>query len=239
MWKTRIYLSKKFIHLRRYLEDKLSRVRGASFTTIAGRGRAELLVACDENAVDTVRPQVIQVLKELFLNKVKFSYIYNNLNKPPINHAVCAFFAVTINHKTIYENDFLSKLLDSQDDYNIEGMLNFKMQGMLDMWDELVIFAESVLEEFEEDELFSLASYFIEAEALSPLSIFVTGTNGEYILTDVTNGQIISIENVYAELELNLINSILSAVPTEILIEPRWRSPILHTLNKVCKVKSI
>lgn len=233
MWSNVISIDKEFEKETDFILERLKSVKDLSYAVEESKDRIWIYLACICDLQDKVEKKINSIVETVFLSFLKLRFFLTQLSGINMNHANCMLICSLVHFDRDYESNIIMKVLSETADYNIDGMMNFRLRALLDNWDELISVAIRLIDASgEENDIFDIAS-------------FITGTEGgkcqlslnENKLYNITDKKIVDIVNLFDKDDYNLISAIVREHPTEIVVEKTELSPPMsNTLRHIARV---
>lgn len=233
MWSNVISIDKELDREVGFILDKLKELKDLSFALEESKDRIFIYLACTCESQDRVEEEVLNILETVFLSFMKLRFFMDRLTLPLFNHAVCSLICSMVHFDREFERNILRKAINDTIDYNVDGLMNFRLRSLTDNWQELCVVAARLMEGCaEENEFYDIAT-------------FITGTEGgrcqlslsKSSLYNLTSRLRVEVVNLFDENELNLLSAIIKERPSEIVIEGAELSPPMNnTLKHIARL---
>lgn len=232
MWSNVISIDKGLTKETEFILDKIKGIKNLSFAVEESKDRSWIYLASLCELQDAVETEIQSVLATVFLSFIKLRFFLSNLSNLELNHANCALISSLVHFDRNFEEAIVRKVLSETIDYNVDGLLNFRMRALTDNWAELAELASKLLSTGGGGEIFDIASFITGTEgARSRLSI------SQDSLINLTDHQRVEIIDLFDTPELNLISAIIKERPCEILLKDvSFSAPMTATLRHIAKI---
>ena len=132
-----------------------------------------------------------------------------------------------------FERTIVRKVLSNALDYNLDGLMNFRLRALKDEWQELASVSSRLLDGAGSDDDVYDVSTFITGSDAKRCKIVINGEN----IKNITEHKTIEVLDVFDDDDFNFINSIVENRPEEIVIE-NFKLPksLIAPLKKIAKV---
>jgi hypothetical protein len=233
MYSNVISLDKELDREADFVLDRLKEIKDLSFAVEESKDRLWIYIACICELREKVEEELANIMETVFLSFLKMRFFRKNLKNFEINHANCALISSLIHFDREYENNMLLKVLADSSDYNVDGLLNFRLRALCDNWDELCAVAMRLIDNRGDDcDIYDIASFITGTEA-SRCQLAIRNN----ALFNLTNRHRVDIVNLFDEEELNLISAIIREHPSEIIVENTALSqPMSATLKHLARI---
>lgn len=233
MWSNVISIGKECEREIGFILDKLKDTKDISFAIEESKDRLWVYLASACEVSQKAENAIFDILEVIFLSFFKLRFFLDRLSGLELNHANCTLVCSLVHFDRAYERDILRKTLSESLDYNIDGLMSFRLRSLRDNWSELCDVAKRLVEgSGAEEDIYDIAS-------------FITGSDGnkcrlavrEDCLKNLTYRKNVEIVNLFDGEEYNLLSAIIKERPAEILIENRKLSaPMSKTLKHIARV---
>ncbi len=217
MWSNVISIDKCYEREIGYIFTKLGEMRNLSFAVEESPTRLFFYLASACENVDEVESELYELMDVVFLSFLKMRFFLDKMSVPvcTLTHSKCALVCSLVHFDIDFERNILHKVFSDSLDFNVDGLLNFRLRALQDAWGELCDVANRLVDvSMSDDELFDVAS-------------FITGTDGNKNKIVVKSGEIknltkrnsVEIVKVFDEDDYNLLSAIIKEKPCEIEVE--------------------
>ncbi len=233
MWSNVISIDKRYKKETDYILDSLQNTQDISYALEESADRLWIYLASACERQDAVEARLCSMLSVVFLSFFKLRYFARELRIKQFTHATCAMISSMLHFDREFEKSVVSRVLATSLDYNVDGLLNFRLRALRDSWSELAEVAGRLLDTSGSDnDIYDIAA-------------FITGSDGgsnrllvsRNRLRNMTRRTEIEVVNLFDEEEFNLLSAIISQKPAEILLDKCDMSdPMCNTLRKIARV---
>lgn len=235
MWQSSILISNHY-NKDDVLKRGLERIEGLYFADGIWGGYASYDIAAKDRDRENVKEKVFDLITEIILNNVKAEFITSSLELKKINPSICTLISSMLYYDDAKEQKIVRKVLESLDGYCIDGIVNFRLRGLVEEWKELgSVIANTVNRGFCDKDVYSLALYMLGERKNT--SLFIADSK-EILITNVTKGGLVNVPEIYKEKIHNIINAIVKYGASEVVIERRNADrELLSALRNIVDVK--
>ncbi len=233
MWSNVISMNKTLVKELDYVTQRLKTIKNLSYAMEESKDRVFIYLASICEVQEKVESEVCEILKTIFLSFYKLTYFKQKLKEIEINHATCALICSLVHFDYEYESNLVQKMLSEAVDFNVDGLMNFRMNTLTKSWDELAEVCLRLMQNSTgEKDIFDIAS-------------FITGTDGKTSQLTLKNGEVfnltkrksVEVINLFENDDLDLLSAIIKEHPSEIMIEKKGvTEPMERTLRHIARV---
>ncbi|MEG2687714.1 MAG: hypothetical protein RSA24_00955 [Clostridia bacterium] len=236
MWSNVVSVDKKFGKEFDFLIEKLSQMKNISFAIEESSSRKFVYLASICEKQEEVEAQLFDVLYTEFLSFFKLRFILDRLHQTSFSFANCSLICSLLHFDREYEKTTVQKVLSECLDYNLDGLLTFRMGALTDNWEELC----------------SVASHLIETsggeEEMYDIATFITGTEDNRSRLTISKNKIfnqtrrhnVEVVKLFDDDRWNFISAIIEQHPTEIALENcNFSREMETTLRHLARVVAI
>lgn len=233
MWSNVISIDKSYDKEINYILKKLQSTKDVSSAIEESRGRMWVYLASACESQDAVECDINELIQDVFLTFIKLRFFWDKLNFRTFNHAKCALLSSLVHFDRGFESNIVMKAVSNTLDYNVDGILNFRLRALKESWSEVAEVANRLLDNsMSDNDIYDIAG-------------FITGSDGKMSQLAITKNGIYSITkrryvdeiDVFGNKEYNAIFSIVSQNPAEILIEDKSLSAqMINCLKHLARV---
>lgn len=233
MWSNVISIDKSYDREIDYILGRLQSTKDVSYAVEESKNRLWIYLAgiCDKQ--EEIEEQVRQILDVVFLSFIKLRFFLDKLHIRSMSHAKCALVCSIVHFDREFEANVVSKVLNSALDYNVDGLLNFRLRALSDGWQELADLANRLLDGCnDEADIYDIATFITGSEG--KLNQLVLNHNR---LRNLTCHRSVEVVKLFDSEEYNMLSAIIREKPSEILIEGcDFTAPMNATLKKIVRV---
>lgn len=233
MWSNVVSIDKEYDKEIDYILNRLQNTKDVSSAVEESKGRiwVYLASACDKQ--DSVEEDMCDMMQEVFLSFLKLRFFLSKLNIYALSHAKCALICSLVHFDREFEGNIVAKTISSTLDYNVDGLLNFRLRALTEGWAEIAEVANRLLDNSAGDsDIFDIASFITGSEGQK--SQLVLKNNCIYNLAKRQNVNVIK---VFDDSEYDLLFAIVRERPGEILIENcSFSAPMISALKRIARV---
>ncbi len=217
MWSNVISIDKCYEKEIRYILTKLDGMNNLSYAVEESPTRIWIYLASACENQDVIEEEIYAILDVVILSFLKMRFFLDRLTTPicTLTHSRCALICSLVHFDIDFERNILHKTLSNSLDFNVDGLLNFRLGALKDAWDELCEVAKRLVDVSTcDDELYEIASFITGGDG-NKNKIVLSG--GE--IKNLTNRARVEVVKVFDENEYNLLSAIIKEKPCEIEIE--------------------
>ncbi len=232
MWSNVISIDKGYDREIAYILKSLQHTKDVSSAVEESKGRMWMYLASSCDRQDCVEQDMLDIMKEVYLSFIKLRFFNSKLKLRNMTHAKCALISSIVHFDREFEGNIVSKAISTTLDYNVDGLLNFRMRALKDSWQEIADVANRLLDNSTcEEDIYDVAS-------------FITGSEGKKTQLAVKDGKIyslakrehINVLKVFDNEEYNTLFALIRQKPSEILIENTcFSANMLNTLKHIAR----
>lgn len=213
MWSNVISLDKTYSREFDYLFDKIKNNKNLSYAFEESKDRNFLYLASVCDSAATVINEVENAICDVYLNHFKLAYFMSSL-KNRVTPALVALTSALLLFDQTYEDTLIRKVLSEVIDYNVDGILNFRLKDLTANWSELSdLIANLLSNSNSDDDIYSVAEFIHSQEGGKNQLMF--GENG---LFNLTKSESVKVENYFDNSDLNLLFAIIKESPKELIL---------------------
>lgn len=233
MWSNVISIDKSYDREIDYILGRLQNTKELSYAIEESRGRMWIYLASVCEKQDEVEEKLQGVFEVVFLSFLKLRFFLDKLHIKRMSHAKCALICSIVHFDREFESNILSKVLSSSLDYNVDGIMNFRLRSLIESWQELADLANRLLDGCnDESDIYDIATFITGSEG--KLNQLVLNRNS---LRNLTCHRAVEVVKLFDSDEYNMLSAIIREKPTEILIEGcNFTAPMNATLKKIVRV---
>lgn len=233
MWSNVISIDKVYEREINYIIDSLQKTKDLSYAIEESEGRIWMYLAglCEKQ--DEIEERLQKIFEVVYLSFIKLRFFLEKLKVRRLSHAKCALICSIVHFDRDFESSVVAKVLSSSLDYNIDGLLNFRLRSLTDGWQELADLTNRLLEDCSQDsDIYEIATFITGSEG--KLNQLVLSKNSIRNLTRHTSVEVVKL---FDSEEYNLLSAIIKEKPSEILIDGcSLSAPMNDTLKKIVRV---
>lgn len=233
MWSNVISIDKMYDREIDYILGRLQSTKDLSYAVEESKNRLWIYLAgiCDRQ--EELDDEVQSILDVVFLSFIKLRFFLNKLHVRSMTHAKCALICSIVHFDREFESGIVTKTLKSALDYNVDGLMNFRLCALSEGWQELADLANRLLEGCNnEADIYDIATFITGSEG--KLNQLVLNHNR---LRNLTCHKSVEVVKLFDQDEYNLLSAIIREKPSEILIEGcHFTPPMNATLKKIVRV---
>lgn len=233
MWSNVVSIDKEYDKEIDYILKRLQSTKDVSSAVEESKDRLWVYLASACERQDDVEDDMCDMMQEVFLSFLKLRFFLSKLNICALNHAKCALLCSLVHFDREFENNIVAKAISSSLDYNVDGLLNFRLRALTEGWAEIADVANRLLDNSVGDsDIYDIAGFITGSEGRK--SQLVLKGNGIYSLTKRQN---INIIKIFDDEEYDLLFAIVREKPCEILLENcSFSAPMLASLKRISRV---
>ncbi len=233
MWSNVISIDKSYDKEIDYILKRLQCAKDVSSSVEESRDRMWMYLASVCERQDDVEGEMVSLLQDVLLCYIKLRFFMSRLKIGNMTYAKCALLSSLVHFDREFENTIVSKTISKTLDYNVDGLLNFRLRALKEGWQEVSEVANRLLEaSMGDDDIFEISSFICGSEGKK--SRLHIASNGLY---NQTIRDCVKIFNVFDNDEYNLLFAIISQKPSEIVIEGKeFSKEFVDTLKRFSRV---
>ncbi|MDE6302429.1 MAG: hypothetical protein K2M36_02445 [Clostridia bacterium] len=233
MWSNVISIDKSYDREIDYILGRLQNTKELSYAIEESRGRMWIYLASVCEKQDEVEEKLQGIFEVVFLSFLKLRFFLDKLHIKRMSHAKCALICSIVHFDREFESNILTKVLSSSLDYNVDGIMNFRLRSLIESWQELADLANRLLDGCnDESDIYDIATFITGSEG--KLNQLVLNRNS---LRNLTCHRAVEVVKLFDSDEYNMLSAIIREKPTEILIEGcNFTAPMNATLKKIVRV---
>ncbi len=233
MWSNVISVDKAYDREIEYVLSKLNGIKDLSYAVEENEDRIWIYLASACEKMDAVEDGVIEIIRTVFLSFFKLRYFYGRLRITVGSLSRCALVCSMLHFDSDFEGNIVRKVLSEIDDFNLDGIYNFRLRALRESWSEMIEVANRLVDNsLDDSEIFDIAA-------------FITGSDNEKNQLLIKNGSIknltlrrkVEIVRLFDNDEFNLLSAIILESPGEIVLEgAKLSSAMCSTLRRIARV---
>ena len=233
MWSNEISLDKKYEREIEFILGKLNKMKDVSFAVEESKDRTWIYLASVCERQDSVEEAIAEIVETVILTFMKVRFFCEKLNAMPMTHSKCVLICSLVHFDKDFERTIVRKVLSNALDYNLDGLMNFRLRALKDEWQELANVSARLLDGAGSDDDVYDVSAFITGSDAKKCRIVINGEN----IKNITEHKTIEVLDVFDDDDYNLINSIVENRPEEIVVE-NFKLPksLIAPLKKIARV---
>ena len=233
MWSNVISIDKSYDREIGYILGRLQNTKEVSYAIEESRGRMWIYLASVCEKQEQVERILENVFEVVYLSFIKLRFFLDKLHIRRMSHAMCALICSIVHFDREFEADVVSKVVASALDYNIDGIMNFRLRSLSEGWQELADLANRLLDGVSgESDIYEIATFITGSEG--KLNQLVLTRNN---LRNLTCHRSVEVVKLFDQDEYNMLSAIIREKPSEILVEDcSFTAPMSATLKKIVRV---
>ena len=239
MWKKTVTIGKNYARECRALIRELKKNKAAVFAAEENKSRSVISVAAKDCDGETVDDCVCGIAAKILTTYFKHAFLTGKLKIKKTTAAESALLAVMIYYDCEGDFDELFELFKRSEVICIDGVYNFAMRGIKEDWEELAAISSDLFNGvYDDDDLYEVAGYVVGER--SDRSKLLIADEKNPVVTDLTNGGFVTVDELYDDKTLNLINCAVSRGAKEITLDAGFRDERLSgALSHFAKIRRI
>lgn len=145
MWQTQVYLSRKREKIADLLESKFAKLPDLAYARAESIGYVIFALSCDDDKTPIVRGRVEEVLVDVLLNNFKYQYIVSECDFEQDLPQDKALASALVFYNREYERKKVAEILHRSKTYNLDGIFDFRLEGLQLDWTELSMMSIELL----------------------------------------------------------------------------------------------
>ena len=233
MWSNEISLDKKYSREIDFILSKLNSIKDLSFAVEESKDRVWIYLASVCERQDEIEEKIENIVETVILTFMKIRFFCEKLGSAQMSSAKCVLICSLAHFDRDFERTIVQKVLSNALDYNLDGLMNFRLRALKNEWQELATVSARLLDGASSDDDVYEVSSFITGSDVGKSRIVIDGEN----IKNVTEHRIIEVLDVFDDDEYNLLCSIVENHPSEIVVE-NFSLPksLLYPLKKIARV---
>lgn len=228
MWSNEISIDKKYEREIDYILNKLNTIKDVSFAVEESQDRVWIYLASVCERQDYVEEEIARIVETVILTFMKIKFFTEKLCGNDMTSAKCVLICSLAHFDRDFEKTVVRKVLSNALDYNLDGLVNFRLRALTDEWKELASVSQRLLDGATlEDDIYDVSSFITGSDSKKCRLQISNGT-----IKNLTEHRIVEVLSVFDNEEYDLINSIIENHPSEIVIE---NCNLHHTLKTPLK----
>lgn len=231
MWSNVISIDKSYDKEIEFILESVRAMKNASYAVEESKNRIFIYIASVCEVAEEVEDRITDIVETVVLTYIKLRFFLEKLSLTEVSHTNCALVSSLVHFDRIYESNLLRRALSETADFNVDGIYNFRMNGVLENWEELASLAEKLISSRDKD-VFDVASFITATEGNRSRLAVIGGK-----LYNLTERAPVDVLPLYNENELNLISAIIGEKPAEIIVENTSFTPSMtSTLKRIATI---
>lgn len=215
MWSNVISIDKMYDKEFEYLYEKIKADKNVSYAYEESRSRHFLyLASLCESSLDVIA-NVENSICEVYLNHFKLKHFTKNFKT--LSDPLVALTSALLLFDHAYEDALIRKVLSEATEYNIDGILNFRLGALTENWNELSDLISNLLASSQTDDDVYAVAQFINSQEGGINRLMLS----ENQLVNLTKSKNVEIENFFDNSDQNLIFAIIKEKPAELVVKNR------------------
>ncbi len=233
MWSNVISIDKSYDREIGYILKRLQSTKELSYAIEESQGRMWIYLASVCEKQDEVEEKLQGIFEVIFLSFLKLRFFLDKLRIRKMSHAKCALICSIVHFDREFESNVVSKVISGSLDYNIDGIMNFRLRSLSEGWQELADLANRLLDGCNsETDIYEIATFITGSEG--KLNQLVLHHNS---LRNLTCHKSVEVVDLFDSQEYNMLSAIIREKPSEILLEDcNFTAPMSATLKKIVRV---
>jgi len=233
MWSNVISIDRSYDREIEYILGSVGRTKDVSYAIEKSRGRIFIYLAglCERQA--EIEKWLNKLGEVVILSYMKLRFFLEKLKLGRISHAKCALLCSIIYYDREFESSVVNKVFSDSLEYNIDGIMNFRLRALSDAWEELAALCNRLLDDCaDENDIYEIATFITGSEG-KPNQLALNNMG----LRNLTQHRGVEIVRLFDSEEYNLISAIIKEKPFELLLEKRdFSEPMNDTLRRIVRV---
>lgn len=196
-------------------------------------------LSAQESCKDKAKELLYQIISDIVLCNYKHEFTMRRLETDKSDYCTVAVIAIILFFDNDSESDVLISKIAQYKDYCIDGICNFAIKDLKEDWSNLCDITNALLCcGYTADELLEICKSVLE-EKENDTKLLVADIEN-CMITDLTDGKIVEIDNLYDDSEFNILSCILSKFAKEVVFDDSFKdSAIAEVVKKITNVKYI
>lgn len=239
MWKKTLTIGKAYARESRALLSELKRNKSAVFAAEENKSRLAISVAAKDSDGEAVDDCVCSIAAKILTTYFKHAFLTDKLKTDKVTAAEAALLSVMIYYDCEGDFDELFGLFKRSDVICIDGVYNFAMRAIKEDWEELAAISSDLFDGvYDDDDLYEVAGYVV-GERSDRAKLLIADEKNP-VVTDLTNGGFVTVDDLYGDNTLNLINCAVGCGAKEITLDAGFKDErLINALSRFAKVRRI
>lgn len=228
MWSNVISIDRKYDRELKYIKSRISQMSNLSYAMEESKDRVYIYLASLCENQDEVEYELEGVIISVFLSFIKKRFFKGiNLNHP-LDFYNVALMCSLIHFDLEYESNMVRRILRDSADYNVDGLLNFRLKTLTENWEDLLSVCISLVKDND------------KGKELYDIATFITGNddNKNQLVVDcdqiynISKSEYVEVLSLFDEEEFNILSAIIKEHPSTINI---MKGAFSNNLISCCK----
>lgn len=239
MWKKTVTIDKKYDREYCALVKELDRNKLVVFAAEEDRNRRFLSLAAKDADAEAADDFVCAKIAGILTTYFKHAFLTDKLKPYRTGAAQASLLAVMVYYDCEADRAEIFDKLRKFDVISVDGVFNFAMRDIKSDWEELAAISENLFDgDYDDDDLFDVAGYVVEEK--TDRSRFLIADAKDPVVTDLARGGFVTVDDLYGDSSLNLINCVVGNGAKEVTLDASFRDKeLIETLSRFAKVRRI
>lgn len=240
MWQNVISIDKSFEKEYEYILKGLSFTGdNMSFVVRESKNRYFIHVLSNDIYARESQEKIVNIIETVLLVFIKYAYIAEKVDLKDLSITSSLLISAVLCFDYERESAYVRKTLSGSKDYSIDALLNFRLDKLLEGWEELREIAANIIGIDKSDaiDLFQVIKAGMDRKCHK---LFVSSVGDSVLVTNATKGRLSEIIDLYSDPEFNILFTVVRENPQEIVLDCKAVPKRLETVfNENFKVKYI
>lgn len=241
MWQSVISIDKKYHKEYVYIIEALDKCKHIAYAKQESMRRYHINVAINEEELITSKIYLENIIVEVVLVYFKYRFLVDNIHFNKDSYLNSALLSALVYCDRTHEKIVVLNALAESYDYPIDSLFKFKMSELNENWAEIVALVNGLIHSnHTSNDLYNLIHFILEMSEDEQSILEIRKGEENIEILNVKNGKLIDIPKVSEKDYINIISAIISANPSEILLERELlNGEIINVVNNIAKLKTI
>lgn len=237
MWKSSIIINHSSERALQELGRRLEGIKGLCCATARTPAFAVYRLACNESDVLYVRSLVENAVCDAIFYQYKYGILRRAAARVPMSAGLCALLSALLSYDAERERTLILSVLSEQNEYVPEGVMHFRLRGLMRAWHEVADMVRSLLRSpYEESDLYSVALYMQENRE-SDVRLFISDST-DLLITNAKEGSMVEICPLYDDPVFNAVHTVVAQGAKEVIVQgKRVDKRLLQALENIVRIK--
>lgn len=239
MWKKTVTIDKSYGKECRALLRELGKNKSLVCAVEESKSRILISVAARDADGENAQEYLCDKITKLLTTYFKHLYITESMGIEKFTPAQVCLLAVMVYYDSEAEYAELFDKISGYDVICIDGVYNFAMKNLKEEWDELCVVSENLFNgDYEDEDLYDVAGYVVQEKSDRTRLLIADAENP--VVTDVSKGGFVSVDDFYGDTTLDLINCAVGRGAKEVTLDASFKDKrLLSALSRFAKVRNI
>ena len=239
MWKKTLTIDKAYTRESRALLSELKKNKAAVFALEEHKSRLVVSVAAKNSDGEAVDDFVCGIAAKILTTYFKHAFLTKKLKTDSVTAAEAALLSVMIYYDCEGDFDDLFDKFKNSEVICIDGVYNFAMRAIKEDWEELAAISADLFDGvYDDEDLYEVAGYVVGEKA--DRAKLLIADEKDPVVTDLTNGGFVTVDDFYGDKTLNLINCAVGCGAKEITLDAGFNDErLINALSHFSRIRRI